>query len=233
MKSEFESYFDGQVARALLAVSGLELAPDTSRVLADIGTELDRIGRLPSKSEAPLIDEHTLRTALERWMGPDASGRIVDTLQGLPGRALRTNDQLLPPPAEIPWLNLANRVVIFDPTSPDDLEDLRPSDDSQRSVMIAVQTAFPSLELELVEPALQRALVHLAIGPHTADYLAELNRQLGWWAAAAGSLLMGSACAYDIGGKTHYWPLVMYLYATAIGGWTLTVVGSVALVPVA
>jgi hypothetical protein len=69
--------------------------------------------------------------------------------------------------------------------------------------------------------------------------LRTLVRQLGWWAALIAVLFVPPTTVTtserfkgkdrNVAGNT--WPLSMYLLAAAIGGWTLTVVGSCVLAP--
>jgi hypothetical protein len=143
---------------------------------------------------------------------------------------------------EIPWFELARDVTVYDTRPAATFGDLKlPGPASVSKVVSAVHACFPSLEPELLTPdVLPRRVQALVESDDMATrVMPVIARQLGWWAAAVALLLIppalvarspaGTRLEPDIG---NAWPLSMFFLAAAVGGWTLTVVGSCVLAPV-
>jgi hypothetical protein len=207
--------------------------------LTRFGTELDVLGRIDCDGE-PFVDEETLRATLRLFVDPAVASRLVDNLGALPASALRTGFRH-PVPAEMPWFGLAERVTIFDESPGTTFADLRISKRADHDgVVYAVQAVFPSLEPELLEARGMPTRIEALLDNDEvfATLLRTLVRQLGWWAALVAVLLVPPAavaravsdpCPAAL--RANAWPLAMHLLAAALGGWTLTVVGSCILAP--
>ena len=204
--------------------------------------DLDALGRLDPSTDDPLIDEQTLFAMLREFVGEDSAQRLVDKLKELPDSAFRLVSQVIPPPREVSWFELAKNIVIFDttPTATFTELDLSVSPETQKIVM-SVQKRFPSMEPELLEPeTLPPRIKNLIENEDDLSVvLRTLIRQLGWWAALVAILLVPAATlttsenfsTEDQTLSRNAWPLAMYFLASAVGGWTLTVVGSCILAP--
>lgn len=214
------------------------LPPHAFDRIARLTLDLDALGRLEAGTGSPLVEPHTLRATLRELVSPPLADRLVDLLAGLPGAALART--IHPPATEVPWFELADRVVIFDPDPSATFGELMlPARTPTPGVVTAVHRRFPSLEPELLEPGeLPPRLRALLEGDDLETVLRTIVRQLGWWSALAAVLLVPAAVGADpAGGEegdgrlANLWPLSMYVAAAAVGGWTLTVVGSCILAP--
>ena len=144
-----------------------------------------------------------------------------------------------PIPDEVPWFALAANVVVFDPTPNATFNDLTlPSNPELADIVSAVHDRFPSLEDEFLDPTLLPMRIGDLLGSdeRLQVVLSTVVRQLGWWAALTLSLLAVPVAIVKAESKgneslPNVWPLAMYLMAAAVGGWTLTVVGSCILAP--
>lgn len=221
----------------------VELVPERAfELLSRFCLDLDAIGRLGAETGEPLIDEQTLVVMLREFVGRPEAERLVRMLGALPGSSFRPAQQLGPPTTEVSWFELSEHVMIFD-TSPEaafsELE--LPAQPRCPDVVAAVNRRFPSLEEELLTPELlpARLAALLADEAQLDAVLRTLVRQLGWWAALVAVLFVAPAAVTrserfkgkDRNRAGNTWPLAMCLLAAAIGGWTLTVVGSCVLAP--
>lgn len=234
--ARLQSVFDG-FPRELLAAATLDRM---GRMCAD----LDAMGRLDPDTGEPMLDEHTLRTLLRSVVDPPLVELVVAVLVGLPGSALRRAQPDPRPPGEVGWYQLATQVGIYDSTPATTFAQLQvPRRQSTRDIVDAVNMEFPSMEPELLDPALlPPRLVSLA-QPESRDALyatlREIARQLGWWAVVVTVLMLPLAIIAstpaegerNVEEHLNAWPLGMFIFAAAVGGWTLTVVGSCLLSP--
>ena len=199
--------------------------------------DLDCLGRVDA-SGRPLVDEHTLFALLARQLPQASAGDLLARLADLPGAALRERAERGPAPAEVGWYALAERVPIYDPSPTAALVEVLASPAGPAAageVAARVNVVFPSMEIELLAPALAAKLMSLATAADRSgiDHLLRaLTRQLGWWAALTAVILVPVAAAAAIPDQEVVWPLAMFAVAAGIGGWTLTVVGGNALAPV-
>ena len=221
----------------------VELVPAKAfELLSRFCLDLDAIGRLDTETGEPLIDEQTLLVMLREFVSQPQAERLVTQLAALPGSAFRPARQVGPPATEVSWFELSEHVVIFDTSPETAFRQLNlPAGARGGDVVRAVQNCFPSLEEELLRPDLlpvrMAALLHDE--KQFNAVLRMLVRQLGWWAAVIAVLFVPPAAVTtserfkgkDRGVAGNTWPLSMYLLAAAIGGWTLTVVGSCVLAP--
>ncbi|HEX7957401.1 MAG TPA: hypothetical protein VF508_10690 [Pyrinomonadaceae bacterium] len=204
--------------------------------------DLDRVGRLDAQTAEPLVDEHTLVLMLREFVGQPEAERLVGMLGELPGAAFRPAQLVGPPTTEVSWFELAEHVVVFDTRPEAAFSQLElPARPRGADVVSAVHKRFPSLEEELLTPDQLPARISELLSDEAQfdAVLQTLVRQLGWWAALATVLLVAPAAVTrserfkgqdrNLAGNT--WPLAMCLLAAAIGGWTLTVVGSCVLAP--
>jgi hypothetical protein len=216
--------------------------PNAFQGLTRFGAELDALGRVDATTGEPLVDEHTLRSGLREFMDEIIADRLVRLLAELPAAAFRPAQQAGSPVTEISWFGLANEVLVFDPTPAARFAALNlPMELSGYNAVKAVRRYFPSLEEELLVPEGLPPRVALLIRDENRfrALLARVVRQLGWWSALVAVLLVPPVMlteservhGRDPGLWRNIWPFSMYLLATAIGGWTLTVVGSCILAP--
>lgn len=217
------------------------LSSNARASLVSLPRDMDVMGRLAGQSlDDPLIDQHSLRAHLEGATGRDIANSLIEELRSLPGEAFRpaSSGATTTDLREVPWFRLAEHIVIFDTAIDARAGSLQLSTaTTPANVADAVQISFPSLEERILveDGRLPRALATCVEPLAATSVLTELARQLGWWAAVVGAVLIGQAktCVelHASGDETaaSYWPLVMFLMAAAVGGWTLTVVGGVAL----
>jgi catechol 2,3-dioxygenase-like lactoylglutathione lyase family enzyme len=204
---------------------------------------LDTLGRLDAETGKPLVDEHTLRAVLLEFVAAPLAERLVHLLATLPGCAFRPAHQVGTPAVEIPFFGLAGEVVIFDPSPLATFGELKiPTQPQVDDVVAAVRDRFPSLEDELLKPdQIPPRIEALLKEDSSVDVvLGVICRQLGWWAALMAVLLVPPTVLLRSKARkreepnllANVWPLSMYLLTAAVGGWTLTVVGSCILAPV-
>lgn len=220
------------------------LAPATLDRLARLCADLDALGRLDPDSHEPMVEEHTLLTLLRSAVDRPLADHVIAVLDAQPGSALRRAKSDQRPPDEVGWYGLAANVGIYDTTPATTFAQLHvPGRGSTGDIVDGVNAEFPSLEKELLDPAqLSRRIVSLVMADnldalHAA--LREIARQLGWWAVVVAVLLIPLAmtATTPVPGERseaehlNAWPLGMFIFATAVGGWTLTVVGSCILAP--
>lgn len=212
-----------------------EAAAHLTRLLVD----LDAIGRIEHSSGRALVDEHTLRALLRGLMPREDADAIVDLLLAIPGKAVRQRTADAQALTEAGWVELSMAVPIFDADT-EGFDCLRrlPVPATSQGMALAVNDLCRSLEVELLDPTiLPPVLLELARSEARARLdvvLREVTRQLGWWAALTAVLLLALAAATDPpapegpAGRAdpNVWPVGMLIYSTAIGGWTLTVVGN-------
>jgi hypothetical protein len=197
---------------------------------------MDALGRINAGTDAPLVDERTLRVLLRDLAGDRLAAEAMRVLHELPSVAFRPDAAYGAIPRELAWFELARRVVIFDPEPDATFADLALAPNSApQDAVLAVNRRFPGLEPDLLDPAGLPTRLHDAVrdGELTALYTAAA-RQLGWWAALVGALLTGAAAHEHVSSSPDsavYWPLVMHLMASGVGDWTLTVVASCLLAP--
>ncbi len=221
----------------------VDLVPERAfELLSRFCLDLDAMGRLDAETGEPLIDEQTLVVMLREFVGQPEAERLVGMLSALPGSSFRPAQQLGPPTTEVSWFGLSEHVTIFDASPGAAFSQLKlPARPRCEDVVAAVNRRFPSLEEELLTPELLPARVAglLADKEQLDAILRTLVRQLGWWAALVAVLFVAPAAVTrserfkgkDRGVAGNTWPLAMCLLAAAIGGWTLTVVGSCVLAP--
>jgi hypothetical protein len=222
----------------------VELVPARAfELLSRFCLDLDALGRLDAVSGDPLIDEQTLVVMLREFVGQAEAERLVGMLEALPGSSFRPAQQLGPPTSEVSWFELSQRVMIFDASPAAAFGQLElPARPRCKDVVAAVNRRFPSLEEELLTPELLPARIAelRADEEQLVAVLRALVRQLGWWAALVAVMFVAPAAVTrsekfkgkDRGIAGNTWPLAMCLLAAAVGGWTLTVVGSCVLAPV-
>jgi hypothetical protein len=200
--------------------------------------DLDTIGRLHAETGEPMVDKHTLRALLWPVAGEDLASRLVTMLEALPEHHLRLA-VFDAAPAEAGWYALADRIVIYDTEPESTYGQLHIAwRNATEDVVDAIYRAFPSLEKEMIDPAIvPPRIVELLQPDGGAQFftkLVELDRQLGWWAALIAVLLVpiaivSTTAAADA--QRNAWPLGIFALAAGVGGWTLTVVESVLLAP--
>lgn len=210
------------------------LAPRDRTALARFALDLDALGRIVVETGEPVLDEQTLGSMLRPSMDPAMAAHLIDVLKRLPSPRLRSAEGAAPPSDEVTWFRLAERVTIFDPTPAASFRDLGLG--ANQSPVAAVHRRFPSLEDELLVPEVlpRRLLTLLDDDSALAAMCHTLVRQLGWWAVVTALLLVPPAviATRDADSRAAtMWPLAMFLLAVAVGGWTLTVVGSCVLAP--
>lgn len=220
------------------------LVPESTReMLLRYALGLDTLGRLDATTFDPLVDEHTLRRFLRECVDDPLSDRLVHLLATLPAAALRSTHDAGPLLKETPFFGLAHQVNIFDTSPSVTFAELMVSAHATTvEIMQAVRDRFPSLENELVDPEqIPRRIEALIAEPGAIDMmLSVIYRQLGWWAAFVAVLLVPptimlrdeATSGADSSVVRNAWPLSMYLLASMIGGWTLTVVGNCILAPI-
>lgn len=214
--------------RTLLPRAGFER-------IARLAIDMDAMGRLEPGTGRPCVEPHTLRAALREALPPALADRLVELLAGLEGAAFVRD--VHPPATEVPWFDLAERVVIFDGEPAAAFGELRlPGNPGAADLVAAVYDRFPSMEPELLEPhTLPPRIRALLEGGGFDPAVHATARQLGWWAALATVLLVPAAFlatgGEGEGGMEAAWPLWMVVAAAAFGGWTLTVAGSCLLAP--
>ncbi len=230
------------MARVLDGLPDVIQEDDVRGRIAALVSSLDAIGRLDvADGNAPMIDRHSFRMLLSQSLPAAQAESLINSLDALPGAAFRKDGQLNPIPREIPWYELAEKVVIFDITPAATFGELAPlvsaplgGEAVSRHVMEEVRTRFPSLESELLDPRiLPQRIRELWEYDHWQSWIGLVARQLGWWAGITASLMAAQA----VGGAgegtepaaSPSWPSAMFVLAAAIGGWTLTVVGDCAL----
>jgi hypothetical protein len=232
--SRLRSVFDGFPDRLLPAQSFERL----SRYYLNF----DAFGRVERETDDPLVDEHTFDGMLREFVDQPCAGRVVRHLNELPGCAFRSAHKVGPPADEVSWFDLTKRIVVFDGSPSATFRELRlPSQPNGRDLVAAVHERFGSMEEELVTPELIPSRIEYLLADDDAlkSVFRTIERQLGWWSALAAALLIPPAVVARSTGNAHdpvpvanAWPLSMYLLAAALGGWTLTVVGSCILSPV-
>lgn len=204
--------------------------------------ELDVLGRLDAKTGEPLVDEHTLRAGLREFVDEIVADRLVRLLSELPAASFRPARQVGSPTIEVSWFGLANKVIVFDPSPTVRFRELTlPAEPCGHDVIVAIRRRFPSMEEEFLSPDKLPSRIDTLLRDENRFHvlLHMLVRQLGWWAALVAVLLVPPTTLVKSEpqeGKdrellNNVWPLSMYLLLTAIGGWTLTVVGSCILAP--
>jgi len=229
------SVFDG-FPSALLPTEALER-------LTRFYVDLDALGRIDAETDEPLVDELTLTAMLREFVGWPCADRLVCQLADLPASAFRPAQQVGSPIREASWFELANKVVVFDASVAATFRELElPPMPKGHDVVMGVRARFPSLEEELLTPDLLPPRIEALLEPDSPldTVLRAIARQLGWWAALVAILLVPPAVVArsyvgaDVNAAPvgNAWPLSMYVLAAAIGGWTLTVVGSCLLAPV-
>jgi hypothetical protein len=219
------------------------LSEDELHALSRFARDLDAFGRLDPDTEEPLVDEQILRSLLASAADRDTSKQIVTALVELPSHRIRPLDDQDFSREEVTWIELAERVVIFDPEpaeSPIALD--LPAKPSLEQTMRAVNQRLPGLELELLDPAnVPERLRRAHDSEEWPRMLAGACRHLGWWAGLIGALL-ASPASIALGedgterqGKAaaKAWPVAMHLMGLTVGDWTLTVVCNCLLAPVA
>jgi hypothetical protein len=232
---------DLRLGRVLDGLPVQSLSERAARGLTRLALDMDALGRIDADG-TPTVDDHIL-TALLRDLADDRLARKLTTvLRGLPDPALRPAHIHGEIPMEAPWCALANRVVVLDAEPGRTFGDLHLEPGAlSGEAMRAVREAFPGLELELLDPLRLPARLHAASRDGELPALcAQVDRQLGWWAALVGVLLAALAAlaiSEPPGGTgapdspAIFWPLAMYLIATGVGAWTLTVVAGCLLAP--
>lgn len=200
-------------------------------MLAGLAAQLDAVGRWHPETDSPSIDAHTLRTALTSLADSSEAHYLISVLEDLPGRAFRENSFLRPPPQEVSWFTLAEHVEVYDTDGTAFLTDLRSKRvPTQKELAAAVEERFPSLELEMLEANALPAVLANLTRDETATWLKAVTRQSGWWAALIGTIMRALAIYVRRTPRADIaWPLCMFMLSAAVGGWTLTVVGSCAL----
>jgi hypothetical protein len=215
------------------------VAPSVMEALERFYVDLDALGRIDTETGDPLIDEITLVSLLRESVSHAVADRLVGQLKALPCSAFRV-DLVRGRYSEVSWFELARQIVIFDtePTATFAELDLV-AGALPNQVARSVQERFPSLELELLEAdVLAAQVVKRLEDPNQSEAaLRIINRQLGWWAALTTVLMLPPAIAAarelrESGKSGVAWPLSMNVLAAAVGGWTLTVIGSCLLAPV-
>lgn len=212
--------------------------PDVFRMLDRYYADLDAIGRIDDETGEPLIDKVQLTALLREFVNLGEADRLVKLLEGLQGAAFRTalgRDRY----REVSWFELAREIVIFDTEPKTTFEQLRLSSRATPDEVIdAVQARFPSLEREMADPTIlgDQVIKRLSDPQQAEAALHIINKQLGWWAALATVLLLPPAIAArrhvsDPKTAAVAWPLSMNVLGAAVGGWTITVVGSCLLAP--
>lgn len=200
--------------------------------------DLDALGRVDEQTGEPLVDEVTLIAMLREFVEPALADRLVRQLKALPGSAFRVDlqrDRI----REVSWFELAQKIVIFDAEPATTFAQLALAGDASADhVVKSVQRRFPSLEEEMLDPAVlaPQVVARLEDAGQAEDVLKIIARQLGWWSALVTVLLLPPAIAAVRGrggsAKSEVaWPLSMNVLAAGVGGWTLTVVGSCLLAP--
>jgi len=204
--------------------------------------DLDAIGRLDADTLQPKVDEITLLAMLREFVGRETAEHLLEALQNISASSFRGAHEAQPS-IETSWFGLADKIVIFDGSPEARFAQLRiPLDPTPRLVVQAVHRRFPSLEEEmLTADLLPRKIVDLiASEERFRAVLGAIAKQLGWWSALVAILLICPAVVTrsDFGSLTksatidNAWPLSMFVLAAAVGGWTLTVVGSLILAPI-
>jgi len=219
------------------------LLPDRAiDLLARFYLDLDALGRIEVGTGEPLIDEHTLFAMLSEFVGNQSAERLVRHLRALPENAFRPAYQVGPLATEVSWFELADHIVIYDTSPGATFHQLDlPAEPDSHDIVTAVRACFPSLEEELLQPYELPPRIKRLLEQEGALELVlrRIDRQLGWWAALMAVLLIPPAIvavSETLGGtgiqrSENAWPLSMYLLAAAVGGWTLTIVGSAILAP--
>lgn len=216
------------------------VSPRTLELLARFYLDVDALGRIDEQTGDPLVDELTLLAMLRIFVSSAVADRLVAQLKALPGCALRVGfEEGRQSAREVSWFELAREIVIFDTETGATFAELGlPSRASIDQVVKSVQRRFPSLEEEMLNPALLAPqLVKRLEDPEQALCLQKtIVRQLGWWAALVTVLMLPPAMSAvrdtpDACNSEVAWPLSMNVLAAAVGGWTLTVIGSCVLAP--
>jgi len=185
--------------------------------------DLDRLGRTAEvHGDQPLIN----RTALGRLIGDPAGKPVAEHLIGeldrLPDSRLTDSVGYA-----LPWTAVADRVVVYD-GAPVPLTRRLDAMTNMGQLMAAVRQAYPSLELELIDPqGLPHQLSELT-GDRSTAVVHLVHRSLGWWGVLGYALMTAAAAGCRAPGWAA-WPLYVSVLAGSIGGWTLTVVGGCAL----
>jgi hypothetical protein len=212
--------------------------PSTLERLQRYWLDLDALGRIDEQTGEPLIDEITLTSMLREFVSPAIAGHLVEDLKKIQGCAFRVGlerDRL--PAREVSWFELARSIVIFDAEPEARFDQLGLANNASTTQVIkSVQKRFPSLEEEMLDPRLlaPQLIARLQDREQAQRLLAVIARQLGWWSALITVLMLPPAVAAldDTEGQAEIaWPLAMNVLAAAVGGWTLTVVGSCVLAP--
>jgi hypothetical protein len=214
------------------------VSPNVLAQLESFYLDIDALGRIDEETGDPLIDEVTLIAMLRKFVSTDIADSLVAQLKALPGCAFRVG---LEPGrlTEASWFELASKVVIFDVEPNATFAELGlAASVSAKRVVKSVQYRFPSLEEEMLDPAiLAPQVIKRLEDPHQAELvLRTVTRQLGWWSALVTVLLLPPAISAlrqlpESGQSVVAWPLSMNVLAAAVGGWTLTVIGSCLLAP--
>ena len=214
------------------------VSPTVQEQLERFCLDLDALGRIDQETGEPLIDEITLIAMLREFVSHTLADRLVAQLKALPSCAFRIELQR-GRFHEISWFELAKEVVIFDCEFDATFAELRlPDGASTDQVVKAVQNRFPSMEEEMLDPAIlaPQVIKRLENPRQAEEVLRVIARQLGWWAALVTVLLLPPAVSATgeppgIGKSDLAWPLAMNVLAAGVGGWSLTVIGSCLLAP--
>ena len=214
------------------------VSPTVQEQLERFCLNLDALGRIDQETREPLIDEITLVAMLREFVDSTLADRLVAQLKSLPSCAFRTGLQR-GRHSEISWFELAKKVVIFDCELDATFSELSLADGaSTDQVVTSVQNRFPSMEEEMLDPAiLAPRLIERLEDPRQAEEILRIvGRQLGWWAALVTVLLLPPAISATreppgVDSSELAWPLAMNVLAAGVGGWTLTVIGSCVLAP--
>jgi hypothetical protein len=186
----------------------------------------------------PLIDKITLIGMLREFVSHERADKLVEQLGAITGCAFRV-DLERGRYREVSWFELAQRVVIFDAEPTATFRELGlPPEVSRYQVVTSVQKRFPSLEEEMLDPRIlaPQVIKRLTDPQQSEAVLRIIARQLGWWAALTTVLLLPPAvtAAKSLPSSDESevaWPLSMNVLSAAVGGWTLTVIGSCLLAP--
>jgi len=196
---------------------------------------LDNLGFLHAGEKEPSVDETAFTSLLSEAVGSQLAGRLVDYLQELPGSRLAPAGDANRSQV-VPWFVLAQHVVIFDQMPNMKFVAELGASPTMWELIDAVQTLFPSLESEMIDPqvlpsqiekvlrTISASTAPAGLDPSFEWTLDLLYRNLGWW-AALGFVLMAAAAEGSTPPGWAAWPLYVYVLAACMGGWTLTVLG--------